>query len=629
MVRVSNSLMKYVTGGLWVCLLVSVSFAADLGSVGVYEVMELSFTGPESNGSDDPTMSHDFYVEFEHSGGTTYKVYGFWDGDGNGGRSGNVYKVRFCPTAEGQWTLKNVNGPGDLSGQKQGDQITATSSDKHGFWVPDPDNAGGGRWYMRSDGSHQYIVGNTHYDFLFAPKGNEASASTIEKDISDNSDWFKKLRFCLMSPRGENESSQDDGRPFLDGSGNPTGEETDQCNPSFHTARVDVAVKKGFEKDFITDLVLGGTAGDQWATEEGYLKYVAARYGSYPNVWITIGQEYNEGGHTQAEQVQVGNTLAQYLPYPTPVSTHPQHHGVWHKDLNGDWHDHVIIQGKSGDMDGQAKHIHEAYELAGGKPVINDETGYDPGEQSTEDVVSGITGTFVGGGYGTTGQKNSSKNGGYFWGHAAVGEDISTHPSRTKLKFLRDKIEEHMAFWNLEPREPGNSVFSGGAYTLQWENSQYVVGTTGSGNMTADLPTGTYTVIQLDIQNEQEQTISTDASGNYSFDAPSSSAAVILFTNNELGDITAIEPSAPRSVQVPRYVTVGLETTGAISISTSRDGRVVIVDSRGRIKLSRQVQANERIQVGDSSLPRGMYSVQFSDRNGRREVRRVNTVTGR
>ena len=179
-------------------------------------------------------------------------------------------------------------------------------------------------------------------------------------------------------------------------------------------------------KDFISDLILGGTTGDQVANREGYLKYVAARYGSYPNVWFCIGQEWNEQTSTSSEK-SFGDMLRSYMAYPNPVSTHGT--GGWNTGLNGAWHSHSIRQGKINDLSRAADAITSDYGNNGRKPALNDENGYDPDEATELDVIEGITGSFAGGGYGTTGNKTGSKKGGYFWGHEAVGTRIVDHPS--------------------------------------------------------------------------------------------------------------------------------------------------------------------------------------------------------
>ncbi len=75
------------------------TYCAETGKAEVYSIVELTFKGPEQNEKDVPARDIDLWLRIRHEGGSPeYKIHGFWDGDGNGGTSGNVFKIRFCPT---------------------------------------------------------------------------------------------------------------------------------------------------------------------------------------------------------------------------------------------------------------------------------------------------------------------------------------------------------------------------------------------------------------------------------------------------------------------------------------------------------------------------------------------------
>ncbi|MCP5094640.1 MAG: DUF5060 domain-containing protein, partial [Chloroflexi bacterium] len=529
----------------------TVAAISEIGSVGVYEVIEISFTGPTYGPADNPTLDVDFWADFQHeSGSPTIRMHGFWDGDGNGSATGNAFKIRFAPTESGKWYLNDVSANvTELDNAREGDYVTAIASTQKGFWIADPNN---NRWYMRSDGSHEYIVGNTHYDFLFRPNGQEATTASIVADLNANADnSINKVRFVLMSPRSENTNTSV--RPFLNVSGNDTHSETNQPNPAFFSERVDIAVETCFQRDIICDLILGGTTGDQVAEETGYLKYVAARYGAYSSVWFTITQEWEEQSNA-AEQIAIGTELQSYLSLPIPVSTHGLS-GTWESVLNGNWHDHSIRQGRIHDMSDAANATIADYNANGNKPAVNDESGYDPSSESVADVVEGITGSFIGGGYGTTGNKTASKQGPYFWGHAAIGGNISDHQSIPSLGYLRDKVNEHIPFWEMTPVGPNDSIFTdanGGFRVLEWPGNAYVLGSdTLDSSVTAVLPTGTWTIIQLDITNPPETTLTTTASGSTNFATLNSRASLTIFKNNAINTTPTATPIPPTATNTP------------------------------------------------------------------------------
>lgn len=498
------------------------------GPAVVYQVLELAFTGPHVSPADQPTRNFEMVAHFRHEGGTSIALQGYWDGDGQGGSVGNVFKIRFTPTLPGRWTLERTHAPGTaLHGQREGWWVQAVEGDRKGFWHLAPNNAGG-RWFRRSNGEYPYIVGNTHYDFLFQPNGRPTSPDLIREDVRGNAEFFNKLRFCLIQPRRENADPAL--KPFFDARGNPTDAETEQPNPAFFHQRVDVAVREAERYDLIADLIMGGTTGEQVPATDGYKRYVAARYGAFPHVWITVGQEWNEQV-SPAEMVAVGARMRQWLSYPTPLSTHPTAH--WDAALNGDWHTHAIIQGKIGDLGRAAVAIMDSYARSAGKPVVNDENGYDPGEATTADVVEGITGSFLGGGYGTTGHRIRNKEGGYFWGHAALGQTLAVeHPSAPHLKFLRQAIDQHLPFWRLQPlaRGAAGPFTSQGDFPVMRDGDQvYVLGTNRPEQVTAAFAGGAWRLVQIDAMNRMVREVATGIQSPYTFTAPGSRAVLNVF----------------------------------------------------------------------------------------------------
>jgi hypothetical protein len=69
----------------------------------------VSFNGPpatETNSSPSPFLDYRLQVSFTSPSGKSFEVPGFYDGDGNGGSSGSVWKVRFNPDESGTWGYK-------------------------------------------------------------------------------------------------------------------------------------------------------------------------------------------------------------------------------------------------------------------------------------------------------------------------------------------------------------------------------------------------------------------------------------------------------------------------------------------------------------------------------------------
>ena len=541
--------------------------AVEIAQAAQYSVVELTLNGPVQGPKDVPARDVDFWARFRHeSGSPEYKIHGFWDGDGKGGTIGGVFKIRFCLTKPGRWNLVEVysNKP-ELNGQKKGQYVTAVAwhglpargthgQDGHatemtvphpGFWIIDPDSPGR-RWYMRSDGSHQYIFGNTHYSFLsgYQP-GGKPSGNDIAADIAGNAKYFKKLRFTLYGDRYVNPEE----KPFFDNDGNlsDSGDNSLRPNPRWFNQRADVAVRTAWEHDLIADLILCGPdtkesrsvlrADNNGGDPAPYLKYIAARYGSYPNVWICLCNEFDikEPKYTEKQIARFGRIIRQYLPYPTPLSVHTVPSTLWPVkfDALGYWNDHQIIQKKIRNLPDAADAIEYTWRNPDGKgprskPTINDELSYEgKGDRHTEqDTIESHLGAFLGGGYGTTGEKPGNKLGQYFMGRFNPAE----HTSADNLKYLREIIDKNVTFWKMAPETGIFSNLHPDFRGLAWAGHEYVLGTNKARkNIVANLPDGTWTIKRYDIISKNEKTLSEIARDSFKFDAPEGRAVMFHF----------------------------------------------------------------------------------------------------
>ncbi|MCX8036834.1 MAG: DUF5060 domain-containing protein [Candidatus Sumerlaeia bacterium] len=524
----------------------STQAAAEIARGGIHSVVELSFTGPQQGPTDTPARDVQFWVRFRHeSGAPEYKVWGFWDSDGKGGMSGRIFKVRFCPTRTGRWNLIEVfSNARELAGQKQDDYVTAVVSVLPGFWMPDPESPGS-RWYKRSDGSHPYIVGNTHYSFLSGYRdGGRPSGNDIADDMLANAEYFKKLRMGITGDRYVHPEE----KPFLDESGKPTdaGDFSFRPNPKWFAERMDVAVAKGFERDLIVDLILAGPdTKDSRATLRAaknngdpapFLRYMAARYGSYPNVWFCLCNEHDikEPRYSEKDIARFGSLLRSFLPYPTPVSVHRSPSG-WDNQFDDlpPWNDHQIIQKKLKKIAAAADAIQQTWQGASGKgprnkPTVNDELSYEgAGDKHLEgDTIEAHLGAFLGGGYGTTGEKHGNKLGQYFWGKF----DPNVHTAADNLKYLREVIDANITFWKMAPDLSIFSNLDPGFRGMAWPDNEYVLGTNKEQKgIVAKLPAGRWNVKQYDIMAMETKTVGENVSGEFTFDAPASRAVLYHF----------------------------------------------------------------------------------------------------
>ena len=565
----STPRLSLVTAFVLAVLAVLPLAAAELPSTPVHGVLDIPFSGPVFGPSDTPTRSVSLYADIRHeSGSPTYRLHGFWDGDGAGGATGNRFVIRFCPTRTGRWSIVDVvSNRAELNGQRKGDHLQATAAANRGFWLVDSDSAGG-RWFRRSDGSRQYVVGSTYYNFLFRPNGRTVSDATISEDVRDIARaGLNKVRFGLEGPHDYNIDPAM--KPFFTATGQLTDAQGERVNPAFFHQRVDLAVRTAMAEDVIADLIIA--YGTQRIVDDHYLRYVVARYGAFPNVWFCQANEWNEVT-SAADQVAKGNLMRSLLAYPVPISTHATR--GWDQALNGAWHSHTIRQGKLplhlADLAACADAMLQDWNDGGRKPGINDENGYDPGESSEAEVLEGILGSFAGGGYGSTGHKTGSRQGGYFWGFRSQGWTIAQHPSADNLGWMRARIEQHLAFWRLSPRgAPAASIFAnapGGFRVLAADGAQYVLcSNSAASGIVANLPDGTWSVRRCDVAAKSDVQLAAAAKGAYVFATPASRACMTIFTRTD----TAAPPAAPTDLRAtPTATSVALSWSDATGTAT-------------------------------------------------------------
>ena len=79
------------------------------GTRRTWHPLEISFRGPAANETDErpnPFLDYRLQVIFKGPSGQKYHVPGFFDGDGHGSGSGNVWRARFAPDEAGKWAFK-------------------------------------------------------------------------------------------------------------------------------------------------------------------------------------------------------------------------------------------------------------------------------------------------------------------------------------------------------------------------------------------------------------------------------------------------------------------------------------------------------------------------------------------
>ena len=87
----------------------SASGYALTGTGKKWEAISVAFQGPAADSADNhpnPFLDYRLQVLFTGPSGRKYNVPGFYDGDGKGGRAGNIWRVLFSPDETGRWRFE-------------------------------------------------------------------------------------------------------------------------------------------------------------------------------------------------------------------------------------------------------------------------------------------------------------------------------------------------------------------------------------------------------------------------------------------------------------------------------------------------------------------------------------------
>ena len=337
--------------------------------------------------------------------------------------------------------------------------------------------------YRRSDGSHQYVVGNTLSTSFLSETYLEGrpNGSNIAADVRGSAEYLGKIRFSPIGDLYPHPAAA----PFLDNSGRLTsnGNDSHRPNPEWFRNRTDRAVGVAFEHDLVADLIMSGVDTEAARSAlrpahnnsdpEPFLRYLAARSarirtcGCRSSTSTTFGRRRTGPTRSSRSPASCGSISRTRR----PVSVH-RAAGPWVTKLNTTpaWNDRVIIQEKLRDLGESADAIVAGHTAGGGdKPVVNDELSYqgEGDRHSRDDTVESHLGAFLGGGYRTTGYKSANKLGQSFAGRF----DAAEHTAAPHLNWLRERIDARVSFWKMTPVALERSIFTGGRpgfRALEW-----------------------------------------------------------------------------------------------------------------------------------------------------------------
>ena len=344
----------------------------------------------------------DLVAQVVSPSGKRYSVPGFFDGDGEGGPSGRVFRVRVCPDEPGTWTWSVTGNVPGLHPQSGSFAVTGTLA---GFFAKGPIGTSPvrPRAFQQGAGEPVFLIGK--FLDVAAPPPIQFSHTMFSEELSEADrqamlDRHLGMRLnkinVYLANRGDYSSVST--TPWVG---------TDASND---LRRFDLRRWRTYE-EWVVRLRDSGMVAQLWffADDSGFgdlpdadrrrlLRYGMARLSGYTNTMFTLALEWQEGW--SAEEVQAsGDFLQRNNPWGRLVSVH---------GTTGDfafpgapWVDYLDIQAGNSASPGVVHAMGLANRALAAKPLIQEEHGL--GEETAENrrkvwaaVLAGAAGVGTG-----------------------------------------------------------------------------------------------------------------------------------------------------------------------------------------------------------------------------------------
>ncbi len=288
--------------------------------------IELAFPGPASTARGTPNpFAVRLDVSFTGPDGQSFRVPGFYDGDGRGGEDGKVWKARFSADQTGPWRYQTESSCDDLNGKSGRFVVTEVPADAEGFW----------KWgRLEYRGTPQN--GIRYLQFRDGPYWLKAGCDDPENFLGSyrNFDTPAKRRGAIdyLAEHGINslyimthniDGDDKDVWPWL-------GESAEEAKANGgKDARFDIAKLHRWRKLFehmqsrgvVPYLILEDDSAWKGYDHDRYYREIIARFGFLPAVVFNLGEEHNEN-YSLHDGLALAKRFKALNPYPHPLAIH-------------------------------------------------------------------------------------------------------------------------------------------------------------------------------------------------------------------------------------------------------------------------------------------------------------------
>jgi len=288
--------------------------------------IEIFFEGPRSKGRGDPNpFAVSLSVIFTAPSGRKYTVPGFYDGDGQGGLDGNVWKVRFSADETGRWEYVSRSDINRLNGKSGEFAVKKPPEDAPLFYrwgrleyTGTPEN--GIRYLKFRDGLYWLKAGcDDPENFL----GKYKNYNTTKK---------RKAAVDYLAERGINsiyvmthnlDGDDKDVWPWL-GDTQSRAKANSGKNTRFDIAKLH-QWRELFEymqtKGVVPYLILEDDSAWDGYDHERYYREMIARFGDLPALLFNFNEEHNEN-YNLTQALEYMRKLEKIDPYDHPRGIH-------------------------------------------------------------------------------------------------------------------------------------------------------------------------------------------------------------------------------------------------------------------------------------------------------------------
>ena len=338
---------------------------------------------------------------FTSPSGKTYGFFGFYDGDGEGGQTGNVWKLRFMPDELGAWSYTCSFSDGSIG--KSGSFKCTVRAAKPGPLCKDPAD---GRWLKFANGERFYPRG------YYASEIFTAKSPHWENLIDTFFGQTYKYNLCctifwqgrLLDSKNWNNLPYNGFYPTVDGDYTKLNiaawQHVDEVLQRLESCG---AVWFNFD-GFVPNV--GGDMGPQlldFEAQKTYTRNVVARLGPYWNIIWNIAFEWDEPqcfGDNPAAVSRLADYIKTIDPWGHLVAVHDEAYYTTGSEVIADLHtDFPVLQSDAGRSDSAVANSEKMQQFSGDWPVYAQEVCWEgTGKLNADQIRTGGWGVVLGGG---------------------------------------------------------------------------------------------------------------------------------------------------------------------------------------------------------------------------------------